>query len=104
MYVISNTWKGINKSKKLIRYAGAETPLFYLEDEKLKIIKGNRHSIGYKKSDASLKNLTDKIKNRLLKNHQSGGHTMLVIDEAQHLAPAVLEQLRLLTNLETKEL
>jgi len=57
--------------------------------------------IRYKKSDASLKNLTDKIKNRLLKNHQSGGHTMLIIDEAQHLAPAVLEQLRLLTNLET---
>ena len=57
--------------------------------------------IRYKKSDASLKNLTDKIKNRLLKNHQAGGHTMLIIDEAQHLAPAVLEQLRLLTNLET---
>ncbi len=57
--------------------------------------------IRYKKTDATLKNLTDKIKNRLLKNHQNGGHTMLVIDEAQHLAPEVLEQLRLLTNLET---
>ncbi|SFC44405.1 ExeA family protein [Pseudoalteromonas denitrificans] len=59
--------------------------------------------IRYKKSDATLKNLTDKIKNRLLKNHQKGGHTMLIIDEAQHLAPAVLEQLRLLTNLETNQ-
>ena len=28
---------------------------------------------------------------------------MLVIDEAQNLAPEVLEQLRLLTNLETSE-
>ncbi|MCC5826665.1 AAA family ATPase [Alkalimonas sp.] len=57
--------------------------------------------IRYKKSDASLKLLGDKIKNRLLKNHQSGKQTLLIIDEAQHLQPVVLEQLRLLTNLET---
>lgn len=57
--------------------------------------------IRYKKADASLKLLGDKIKQRLLKNHQLGKHTLLIIDEAQHLQPAVLEQLRLLTNLET---
>ncbi|CAI3804363.1 ExeA family protein [Rheinheimera sp. MM224] len=57
--------------------------------------------IRYKKSDASLKMLTDKITNRLMKNHQVGKNTILIIDEAQHLQPAVLEQLRLLTNLET---
>lgn len=54
--------------------------------------------IRYKKSDASLKILTDKITNRLMKNHQAGKNTILIIDEAQHLQPAVLEQLRLLTN------
>ena len=59
--------------------------------------------IRYKKSDATLKNLTDKIKNRLLKNHGLDKRTMLVIDEAQHLSGAVLEQLRLLTNLETNQ-
>ena len=57
--------------------------------------------IRYKKSDASLKMLTDKITNRLMKNHQAGKNTILIIDEAQHLQPSVLEQLRLLTNLET---
>jgi general secretion pathway protein A len=57
--------------------------------------------IRYKKADASLKLLGDKIKQRLLKNHQHGKQTLLIIDEAQHLQPAVLEQLRLLTNLET---
>lgn len=57
--------------------------------------------IRYKKADASLKLLGDKIKARLLKNHEAGKHTLLIIDEAQHLQPAVLEQLRLLTNLET---
>jgi general secretion pathway protein A len=57
--------------------------------------------IRYKKSDATLKILTDKIKNRLLKNHANGKNTILIIDEAQHLKTEVLEQLRLLTNLET---
>lgn len=57
--------------------------------------------IRYRKSDASLKLLGDKITQRLQKNHQAGKKTILIIDEAQHLQPAVLEQLRLLTNLET---
>ncbi|WP_348728535.1 AAA family ATPase [Rheinheimera texasensis] len=57
--------------------------------------------IRYKKADASLKLLTDKITGKLQKNHQAGINTILIIDEAQHLQPAVLEQLRLLTNLET---
>jgi general secretion pathway protein A len=58
-------------------------------------------SIYYDAQTATLKRLTDVIKARLLENHKQGGHTMLIIDEAQHLAPEVLEQLRLLTNLET---
>ncbi|XOB63097.1 transporter substrate-binding domain-containing protein [Campylobacterota bacterium DY0563] len=41
-----------NKKEKLIKFAGAETPLFYEVDGEVKIIKGCRHSIGYKKSDA----------------------------------------------------
>jgi len=42
-----------NKNQQIIKYAGAETPLFLIQDNKIKIIKGNRHSIGYKKSDAN---------------------------------------------------
>ncbi|MGB5868201.1 MAG: transporter substrate-binding domain-containing protein, partial [Arcobacteraceae bacterium] len=42
-----------NKKDKIIKFAGAETPLFYLEDGELKTIKGSRHSVGYKKSDAN---------------------------------------------------
>lgn len=49
----------------------------------------------------SLKQLTDLISKFLLENHQQGRNTLLVIDEAQHLRSEVLEQLRLLTNLET---
>jgi general secretion pathway protein A len=49
----------------------------------------------------SLKMFSDKILNKLADNHANGINTVLIIDEAQHLLPEVLEQLRLLTNLET---
>lgn len=53
--------------------------------------------------NASLKHLTDLIHQHLLKRHQENRHTVFLIDEAQHLKPEVLEQLRLLTNLETHQ-
>ncbi|WP_047048434.1 ExeA family protein [Vibrio mexicanus] len=50
----------------------------------------------------SLKQLSDTIHRFLLENHSKQIQTLLVIDEAQHLSIDVLEQLRLLTNLETE--
>ncbi|MBW3697168.1 AAA family ATPase [Vibrio sp. T187] len=52
-------------------------------------------------SQPSLKELNQAIYDYLLDNNDQGIQTLLVIDEAQHLAADVLEQLRLLTNLET---
>ena len=49
----------------------------------------------------SLKDLVDILSHYLLKAHAGGRRVVLVVDEAQNLAPAVLEQVRLLTNLET---
>lgn len=57
--------------------------------------------IKYQPDSATLKTFTDKILEKLASNHQQGKNTVLIIDEAQHLLPEVLEQLRLLTNLET---
>ena len=57
--------------------------------------------IEYDGEKASLKYFTDRILAKLAENHQSGINTVLLVDEAQHLLPEVLEQLRLLTNLET---
>ncbi|OIO69689.1 MAG: hypothetical protein CO186_09940 [Zetaproteobacteria bacterium CG_4_9_14_3_um_filter_49_83] len=51
----------------------------------------------------SIKTLTDRISAYLLQAHAKGRNTVLMIDEAQNLMPDVLEQLRLLTNLETNE-
>lgn len=60
-------------------------------------------NIAYDLNNATLKSLTDALKARFTDNYKAGGHTLLVIDEAQHLSPSVLEQLRLLTNLETDD-
>ncbi len=49
----------------------------------------------------SLKDLVDILSQYLLRAHSAGKRVVLVVDEAQNLAPEVLEQVRLLTNLET---
>lgn len=40
-----------NKKEKKILYAGAKTPLFYVQQGELKVFKGDRESVGYKKSN-----------------------------------------------------
>lgn len=53
--------------------------------------------------NASIKTLVDKLNEYLLESHAAGRHTVLLVDEAQNLDSDVLEQLRLLTNLETSK-
>src|SRR6201989_1196652 len=50
----------------------------------------------------SLKDLVDILSGYLLRAHAGGRRVVVVVDEAQNLAPTVLEQVRLLGNLETK--
>jgi general secretion pathway protein A len=52
---------------------------------------------------ATLKDHVDALNAFLLRMHSIGRNNVLIIDEAQNLSPDVLEQLRLLTNLETHE-
>jgi general secretion pathway protein A len=52
---------------------------------------------------ASAKDYVDALNEFLLKTHAVGQNNVLIIDEAQNLSADVLEQLRLLTNLETSE-
>jgi general secretion pathway protein A len=54
-------------------------------------------------TDAGIKLLVDNLNEFLLTSHQEGRRTVLIIDEAQNLSVDVLEQLRLLTNLETNQ-
>lgn len=57
--------------------------------------------VKYVKNGATLKVMVDALNAFLLDQHAAGRRTVLIIDEAQQLAPEVLEQVRLLTNLET---
>ena len=54
-------------------------------------------------ASSSLKALTDVIAERLMENHRRGLNTVLMIDEAQQMSSEAMEQVRLLTNLETNE-
>lgn len=59
--------------------------------------------IEHPRDGASIKALVDSLNAFLLSNHANGRNTLLIIDEAQNLSADVLEQIRLLTNLETNE-
>jgi general secretion pathway protein A len=57
--------------------------------------------IQYARDTTSIKVLTDVLNAYLLDSHTRGRRTVLMIDEAQNLSAEALEQVRLLTNLET---
>ena len=57
--------------------------------------------VAYPNQIQSIKALTDVLNRHLLEAYARGRRTVLIIDEAQNLSPEVLEQVRLLTNLET---
>ncbi|MGE5237785.1 MAG: AAA family ATPase [Chloroflexota bacterium] len=59
--------------------------------------------IPYPPGTKSIKVFTDRINAYLLDAHAKGRKTVLIIEEAQNLTVDVLEQIRLLTNLETSE-
>jgi general secretion pathway protein A len=60
--------------------------------------------ITYPPETWSVKELVDALYGYLLAAHAQGRRTVLIIDEAQNLPTDVLEQIRLLTNLETATL
>src|SRR5262245_32101691 len=49
----------------------------------------------------SIKSLIDLLNHRLLEAHSRGRRVVVIVDEAQNLSTETLEQVRLLTNLET---
>jgi general secretion pathway protein A len=57
--------------------------------------------IHYDSQTYTLKDFTDTLTSYLLTAHAVGRHTVVILDEAQNFTIDVLEQVRLLTNLET---
>lgn len=93
-------------SRKLMQELGDDTQMAVILNPTLSALEllatvCDELGISYDESSATLKVFTDQILAKLASNHENGINTVLLIDEAQHLLPEVLEQLRLLTNLET---
>ena len=59
--------------------------------------------IDYPEGNTSLKTFIDRINQYLLVTNSQGRKTVVILEEAQNLEMDVLEQLRLLTNLETNQ-
>ncbi len=58
--------------------------------------------LGLNEADrGSVKQMVDALNRRLLSAHADGRRIIVIVDEAQNLSAKVLEQVRLLTNLET---
>jgi general secretion pathway protein A len=74
-----------------------QTPLEFLQSicQELHVEPTGEHN--------SIKALIDALNNHLLAAHADGRRVILVVDEAQNLRPEVLEEVRLLTNLETSK-
>ncbi|MDX8393440.1 MAG: AAA family ATPase [Mariprofundales bacterium] len=91
----------------LLEQLPTETHVAFILNPKMDVIEllaaiCDELSINYdNNSGTSIKYFIDAINSFLLQAHARGEHTVLIIDEAQNLNAEVLEQLRLLTNLET---
>jgi len=59
--------------------------------------------IDQRSAPGTKKESIDTINEFLLQNFTTGGNAVLLIDEAQNLSPTVLEQIRMLSNLETEK-
>jgi general secretion pathway protein A len=92
----------------LLEQIPAHCDVAYIFNPKLSVVEllatiCSEFGIVYPADNSSIKVFVDLINTHLLATHARGRQSVLIIDEAQNLAPDVLEQLRLLTNLETDQ-
>jgi general secretion pathway protein A len=72
----------------------------YLDD--VELLQAINDELGIDSGTRSKKKLIDRLNQFLLEENAKGKTTILIIDEAQNLSTAVLEQIRMLSNLETE--
>jgi general secretion pathway protein A len=90
--------------RSFLRTVGSETSTAYIFNPALtavELLQTINTELGIPASSASQKALVDALNVHLLGQREAGRRSMVVIDEAQALSIDVLEQLRLLSNLET---
>jgi len=69
----------------------------------LELLKSINEDFGIRSTGETKKELVDELNRCLLEERLRGKNMVLIIDEAQNLDPAVLEQIRMLSNLETEK-
>jgi general secretion pathway protein A len=69
----------------------------------VELLKAINSDFGIDSSAATKKELIDELNRFLLEERLRGKNMVLMIDEAQNLLPAVLEQVRMLSNIETEK-
>jgi general secretion pathway protein A len=98
--------------RTLLRRLGGEVEVAFLFNPKLsarELLEAVLVELGVevngdarKPADASVRELIDALNQFLLERRAAGKRVLLIIDEAQGLLPETLEQIRLLSNLETE--
>lgn len=69
----------------------------------LQLLKMIMRDFGIESDSCSKDDLLEKLNQFLLEQYSRGHNTVVIIDEAQNLDPAALEEIRLLSNLETEK-
>lgn len=67
----------------------------------LELLRSINEDFGIPAHGSTKKELIDELNHFLIEGFREGRNAVVIIDEAQNLAPAVLEQIRMLSNLET---
>lgn len=91
--------------RALLRALDPDTIVAYIFNpvlSDLELLQSINGEFGLPATSASKKDLTDELNRFLMAKKVAGARVVVIVDEAQNLAPLVLEQLRLLSNLETE--
>jgi|SRR6266571_2029189 len=91
--------------RTVVRNLDAQTTVAYIFNpalSALELLQTINADLGLPATSTSKKELIDELNRFLLDQQTAGRRVVVIIDEAQDLEPSVLEQLRLLSNLETE--
>jgi general secretion pathway protein A len=91
--------------RTLLRRLGSEVEVAFLFNPKLsarELLEAIVIELGLEKRGATARELVDELNHFLLERRRQGRRVLLIVDEAQGLASDTLEQIRLLSNLETE--
>jgi general secretion pathway protein A len=91
--------------RTLVRNLDTQTTVAYIFNpalSALELLQTINTDLGLPATSTSKKALIDELNRFLLEQQAAGRRVVVIIDEAQDLEPGVLEQLRLLSNLETE--